>query len=133
MIFQGKISYVPALRGAGPGIHQQLGFYPARLEGGLAYYEPVPFGQEYGPVDYCTLTIALSDPVIAGTEFKWWKLGYIYGPYPYGNPYSFEAGASLAPGGNTLVVFGKDYSPVILIIANDWLSQWEAQGGIPIF
>jgi hypothetical protein len=29
-------------------------------------------------VDYCTLTIALSDPVIVGTEFKWWKLGYIY-------------------------------------------------------
>jgi hypothetical protein len=112
------------MRGAGPGIQEKLGFYPARLEAALANYEVGSLGQEYAPVDYCTVTISLSDPVIVTTAFNWSALQtYNFGPPPYGNPYSFEAGASPAPGGNTLVVFGKDYSPVILIIANDWLSQ----------
>jgi hypothetical protein len=136
-VFRGNISYVPALPGAGR-LQEKLEFIPARLEGVLtSEIGAISILYSAARVDYCTVTISLSDPVIVTTEFKWdtshdpgTNAPIILdsagrGSIPsYGNPYSFEARAISASSTDQsvppLVVFGPDFSPLIQIFASKW-------------
>jgi len=62
---------VPALPVAGR-LQEKLEFIPARLEGALkSEIGASTILYSANRVDYCTVTISLSDAVIVITEFKW--------------------------------------------------------------
>ena len=70
-VFRGNISYVPVLPVAGR-LQEKLEFIPARLEGALkSEIGASTILYSANRVDYCTVTISLSDAVIVITEFKW--------------------------------------------------------------